>query len=77
MSDLSTFAQYSKLADLVIEKASKEEIAEAARLLAMNVAHYQSKFGQLRLDETLAMISTDKANDEQLQLMRVTMKLTI
>lgn len=39
MSDLSTFDQYNKLADLLIEKVSKEDIAECARLLAMNVAH--------------------------------------
>ena len=47
MSDLSTFGQYNKLADLLIEKVSKEDLAECARLLAMNVAHYQSKYGEL------------------------------
>ena len=31
MSDLSTFAEYNKLADLLIEKVSKEDIAECAR----------------------------------------------
>jgi hypothetical protein len=54
MSDLSTLKQYYKLADQLIEKVSKEDIAECARLLAMNVAHYQSKYGELPLDETLA-----------------------
>jgi hypothetical protein len=68
MADLSNFAQYYKLADQLIEKVSKEDLAECARLLAMNVAHYQSKYGELPLDETLAMIDMTKPNEEQLQL---------
>ena len=68
MADLSNFAQYYKLADQLIEKVSKEDLAECARLLAMNVAHYQSKYGELPLDETLAMIDMTKPNKEQLQL---------
>jgi len=47
MADLSTFAQYYKLADQLIEKVSKEDIAECARLMALNVAHYQSMYGEL------------------------------
>lgn len=69
MSGISMFAQYNKLADQLIEKSTKEDIAEAARLLALNVAHYQAKYGQLPLDETLGMINMDKPNEEQLQLM--------
>ena len=68
MADLSNFAQYYKLADQLIEKVSKEDLAECARLMAMNVAHYQSKYGELPLDETLAMIDMTKPNEEQLQL---------
>lgn len=77
MSDLSTFAQYYKLADQLIEKSSKEDIAEAARLLALNVAHYQSKYGELPLDETLAMINMDKPNEAQLQLMGEGMEIFV
>jgi hypothetical protein len=39
---LSSFQQYYKLADVLIEQASKEQLAECARLLALNLAHYQS-----------------------------------
>ena len=39
MPDLSTFAQYNKLADQLIEKVSKDDLPESARLLALNVAH--------------------------------------
>ena len=44
MPDLLTFQQYYKLADQLIEKSSKEDIAECAKLLALNIAHYQSKY---------------------------------
>jgi len=70
MSELSTLGQYYKLADQLVEKSSKVDIAEAARLLALNVAHYQAKYGELPLDETLGMIGMTKPNDEQIQLLK-------
>ena len=77
MSDLSSFEQYNKLADLLIEKVSKEDVAECARLLAMNVAHYQMKYGELPLDERLAMIGMNKPNEEQIQLMAEGMEILV
>jgi len=77
MADLTTCAQYYKLADQLIEKVSKEDIAECARLMALNVAHYQSMYGELPLDETLAMINLDKPNEEQLQLMTSGMEIFV
>jgi len=77
MSDLSTFAEYNKLADQLIEKVSKEDLAECARLLALNMAHYRNKYGELPLDETLAMISMKKPNEEQIQLMNDGMEIFV
>jgi len=77
MADLSTFAQYYKLADQLVEKVSKEDLAECARLMALNVAHYQSKYGELPLDETLAMINLDKPDEDQLQLMTNGMEIFV
>ena len=69
MSDLSLLGEYFKVSDQLVEKVSKEDIAECARLLAFNVAHYQQKYGELPLDETLAMIGMDKPNDAQIEMM--------
>lgn len=77
MSDLATFGQYIKLADQLIKKSSKEDIAECAKLLALNLAHYQSKFGELPLDETLSLIGMEKPNVEQLQLMAAGMETLV
>jgi len=69
MADLSEFAQYNKLADMLIAKATKEQVAECARLLALNLAHYQSKYGDLPLEETLAMADVDEPNNDQAVLL--------
>jgi hypothetical protein len=45
MADLSTLGQYYKLADQLIEKVGKEELADCAKLLPLNLAHYQLKYG--------------------------------
>lgn len=77
MTDLATFGQYLKLADQLIEKVSKDDIAECARQLALNVAHYKSKYGELPLDETLTMIGITKPNGEQIQLMTDGMEILV
>lgn len=77
MSDLKTFAQYYKLADKLIEKVSKEDLAECARLLALNIAHYQSKYGELPLDETLSMLGMPQPNDEQIEILSSGMEIFV
>ncbi len=69
MADLSTFEQYYKLADTLIKQASKEQLAECARLLALNLAHYQGKFGEVPLEETLAILDATEPNEEQAKLL--------
>ena len=68
MAEVQELSHYYQLAEQLIEKCSKEEIARCARILALNVAHYQSKYGELPLDETLAMIGMDNPTPKQLQL---------
>jgi len=68
MPDFATFEQYYKLADQLIERSSKEDIAGMARLLAINVAHYQSQYGELPLEDTLTMISTNMPNEAQIKM---------
>ncbi len=64
MADLSTFKQYYELADVLIEKATKEQLAECARLLALNVAHHKARHGEIPLDKTLALVGMDEPNDD-------------
>jgi len=69
MTDLSMFKQYYQLADRLIEQASKEQLAECARLLALNLAHHQSLHGEIPLDETLALLEVTEPNEAQAQLL--------
>jgi hypothetical protein len=69
MAELSRFQQYYKLADILIEDATKEDLAECARLLALNLAHYQGKFGEIPLEDTLAALGATEPNDEQAVLL--------
>jgi hypothetical protein len=77
MTNFSTFKEYYNLADQLIERSSKDDIAETARLLALNVAHYQSRYGELPLDETLAMIGMTNPNDRQVKLLADGMEILV
>jgi hypothetical protein len=68
MADLSIFEQYYKLADMLIEKASKEQLAECSRLLALNLAHYRARYGEIPLDETVALVDIPEPNEAEAQL---------
>lgn len=69
MSDTIRFKQYLALADQMLAVSSKEDIAQCARLLAINIAHYQSVYGDLTLDETLSVAYSESPTQAQLDLM--------
>ena len=77
MADLSDFQQYYRLADVLIEQASKEQLAECARLLALNLAHYQGRFGEMPLEDTLAILDATEPNDKQEMLLRDGMEILV
>ena len=54
-----------KLADKMVDDASKTQIAEAARILALQVGHYQRKFGALPIDETMELLHVPALSKEQ------------
>ena len=77
MADLSDFQQYYKLADVLIQQASKGQLAECAKLLALNLAHYQGKYGEMPLDDTLAVLGAAEPNDEQTKLLTDGMEIFV
>ena len=77
MADLSGFRQYYRLADILIDQVSKEQLAECARLLALNLAHYQGRFGEIPLEDNLAVLNTTEPNDEQEVLLRDGMEILV
>ena len=69
MADLSRYQQYYKLADVLIEQVSKEQLVECAKLLALNLAHYQALYGEVPLNDTLVILNASKPNDDQAKLL--------
>ena len=69
MVNMQLFKQHLQLSDQLINFASKEDLAECARLLAINIAHYESVHGALPLEETLGMAYAEEPNQAQIDLM--------
>lgn len=74
MPNRDQFKQLYQLADQLIIEADKNTLAEAARLLAINLAHYQLTYGELPLDEVLACLTAENPNDQQLEMLSVGME---
>jgi hypothetical protein len=73
MPDLDDFRTFYELADRLIADASKEDVAEAARLLALNVAHYQQKYGALPFENFAGMLRADDIDAETAELLSAEM----
>ena len=69
LTDLERFKEYYRLIGKMIDEVEKETLAEVARILAINVAHYSSKYGELPLEETLALLHAETINDSQAKLL--------
>lgn len=64
------FRGYWQLAEEMIANATKEDLAEAVRILAMQAAHYARKFGELQLPDLAHLLSATTMDDESVALLR-------
>ena len=51
--DLDQFPEYHYVSEQLIANATKTELVECARLLALEVAHYQAKYGESLLEQAI------------------------
>ncbi len=51
-ANLDDFIRFDAQLEAALEDATKEEVAECARLLALNLAHYKGKHGEMPLEST-------------------------
>ena len=58
--DFQNFVAYVGVSDTLIEQATKEEIAKVARVLALHVAHYRQRYGDVSIEESLEMLRTER-----------------
>ncbi|MEE8623827.1 MAG: hypothetical protein V3T19_00650 [Acidiferrobacterales bacterium] len=69
MNTLAEFKDYYKRLDEMITKSTKADLAECARLLALNVADSKAKYGELPLEEHQAMLEANDIDEEMAQLL--------
>ncbi len=69
MNALAEFKDYYKRLDEMIADSTKADLAECARLLALNVAHYKAKYSELPLEEHQAMLKADDIDEEMGKLL--------
>jgi hypothetical protein len=68
MLDLTPYgrlAEFVKLTDKLIDATSKEALAQAARMLAIQCGHYQRKFGVLPFDEAMDLLESESLGENE------------
>ena len=56
-------AAFVELSDRLVDEASKREMIAVARVLALHVAHYRSRYGIIPLQESLLLMLTATADE--------------
>ena len=69
MNNIITYDQAYDLANILIKKATKEELAECARLLALNLAHHQVMHGEIAVENTLTLLRSFERTEEHLNVL--------
>ncbi len=59
------FATFLQLSDDMLVRAERDDLEECARILAVQCAHYRSKFGELPMSDTVEVLASETMNDEQ------------
>ena len=61
-----------KTSDELIDEASKDELADLARVLALNIAQYRTEFGDIPMSNSLSLLfETQALGDEQASALAV------
>ena len=69
-STFQEFKAYWELSEELIANASKDDLAEAIRIFAMQSAQYARKYGELELPDMEHLLSAPDSDDDSLGLLR-------
>ena len=64
------FEAYWRLSEEMIAEATKEDLAEALRILAMQSAHYARKYGELQLPDLTDLLNTVTLDEGRIGLLK-------
>ena len=75
MSDFDEFESYHKLSAQLIENLSREQLADCLRILALHVADYGSRFGDIPQEDLLYLLGAAKLDEAQGKLLQEGMEI--
>ncbi len=75
--DIERFTQYAQIANNLMAEASKVDIVKVASILAMNLAQYKAKYGELPDSEYLAMAKAEEITPELAQTLAGGMEILV
>ena len=64
------FRAYWQLSEEMIADATKEDLAEVARILALQAAHYTRKYGEMPLPDLTHLLTAMHADEDSMGLLR-------
>lgn len=67
--EIGRFAVPLSASDQHIAQASKDEVAGVARVLALHVANYRTRFGGVPIEESLNLLTVEKLIDEMAKVL--------
>ena len=77
MSDFAEFKQYYSLADKLIDELSKEQLAECARMMALHLADYVQRSGDIPRSDLLSLLGAAEVSDKQAALLKHGMQMLV
>jgi len=69
MNTADDFTPYARLADELIEQATNDQLADVARLLALNIGYYHEKFGDVPPEILVRMVRAESLDAETKRLL--------
>jgi len=67
--DFDEFKSYCTLANQLIDAMDKEQVAECLRVMAVHLAEYQRRFGEIPRQDLLELAGATEVSDEQARML--------
>ncbi len=77
MGALEEFKSYCALADQLIEAMTPEQIVECLRMLALHLADYRSRFGEIPRQDLLDLAGATELRDDRADLLKDGIQLLV
>jgi hypothetical protein len=68
MATIENFPSYARIVDEPIERTTKDQLADVARLLTLNIGWYEHRYGDVPQDALLKVVRAETLDDDTLVL---------